>query len=70
MQHFAKATLLTIAVTLCVSGCVVERPRPHRPPPPVEVVPVMPAPGAQWVAGHYRWAGNQWLWVPGHWRRY
>ncbi|MFJ3486089.1 hypothetical protein ACIPL1_22225 [Pseudomonas sp. NPDC090202] len=70
MQQFAKATLLAIAVTLSVSGCVVERPRPHRPPPPVEVVPVMPAPGAQWVAGHYRWAGNQWLWVPGHWRRY
>jgi hypothetical protein len=21
------------------------------------------------VGGHYRWGGNQWLWVPGHWRR-
>ncbi|MFJ2528342.1 YXWGXW repeat-containing protein [Pseudomonas helmanticensis] len=65
-----KALLAATLVAVTLSGCVVEPARPHRPPPLVEVVPVMPAPGYHWVAGHYRWGGNQWRWVPGHWRAY
>lgn len=56
------------------NGNVVERDtivEDGAPPPParVEVVPVVPYPGAIWVGGHwvhYRHRG--WIWVGGHWR--
>lgn len=70
MSKTVKALLAATLVAVTLSGCVVEPARPHRPPPLVEVVPVMPAPGYHWVAGHYRWGGNQWRWEPGHWRAY
>jgi hypothetical protein len=41
------------------------------PPPPArdEAIPPPPAiDGAVWVAGHYRIAGNAWVWVPGTWQ--
>src|SRR5207248_1121022 len=60
-------------VGLLLSGCVVAQPRPMvvatpPPPPPVqaEVVPVPPAPGYIWVAGHWAWRGRNYVWVPGH----
>jgi hypothetical protein len=33
----------------------------------VETVVVAPAPNTVWVAGHYTWENNQWVWVPGTW---
>lgn len=68
MKHLFKATVVAALLAASLSGCVVERPRPHRPPPIVEVVPVAPAPGFHWVPGHYRWGERDWIWVPGHWR--
>lgn len=38
------------------------------PPPPREVVPVMPFAGAIWIGGSWAWQ-NQWIWAPGRWTR-
>ncbi|NWB52579.1 YXWGXW repeat-containing protein [Pseudomonas sp. F8002] len=68
MSRLFKTTLAATLMAAALSGCIVEPVHPRRPPPLVEVVPVAPAPGYQWVRGHYRWGNGQWLWVPGHWR--
>jgi hypothetical protein len=39
------------------------------PPPQVEVVPVVPFPGAIWIGGYWGWGGGRHAWVPGHWER-
>ncbi|MGE8143596.1 YXWGXW repeat-containing protein [Pseudomonas frederiksbergensis] len=70
MSRLFKTTLIAGLMAITLSGCVIEPARPHRPPPRVEMVPVMPAPGYHWVAGQYRWAHNEWVWVPGHWKGY
>ncbi len=36
------------------------------PAPRVEVVPVAPGPGYNWVPGHWAWRGFNWVWIPGH----
>lgn len=68
MLRIFKTALIATLMAASLAGCIVEPVHPRRPPPIVEVVPVMPGPGYHWVAGHYRWYGNQWVWVPGHWR--
>ncbi|WAH56919.1 YXWGXW repeat-containing protein [Pseudomonas silvicola] len=70
MLKIIKATLVAALVATTLTGCIVEPVHPRRPPPPVEVVPVMPAPGYHWVPGHYRWGPGRWVWEPGHWRTY
>lgn len=70
MPQTFKTVLVATLMALTLGGCIVAPAHPRRPPPRVEVVPVMPAPGYHWVAGHYRWNGGQWLWMPGHWRAY
>jgi hypothetical protein len=43
---------------------------PVAPPPPyVEVVPVMPFPGAIWIGGYWTWTGHAHSWIPGRWER-
>lgn len=53
-------------------GNVIERERiiEDGPPPParVEVIPVVPYPGAIWVRGYYVRGRYGWVWVRGHWR--
>jgi hypothetical protein len=61
------AALLSCLCASLLTACVVEPARPPQPAPRVEVVPVAPAPGYHWVKGHYRWEGNEWVWMPGHW---
>ena len=36
------------------------------PPPPRVVVPVSPGPRYVWVGGYYRYRGNSYVWMPGH----
>jgi hypothetical protein len=36
------------------------------PAPIVETRPAMPGPGYAWVPGYYRWNGNRYVWVHGH----
>lgn len=71
--NLKSATLRTLLLgAVCastLSACYVEPARPPQPAPVVEVMPAAPAPGYEWVKGHYRWEGNHWQWVPGHWRR-
>jgi hypothetical protein len=61
------AALLSCVCAALLSACVVEPARPPEPEPRVEVVPAAPAPGYHWVKGRYRWEGNQWESVHGHW---
>jgi hypothetical protein len=37
------------------------------PPPRVEVLPP-PRRGFVWDPGHWRWVGNRYAWIGGHWR--
>ena len=39
-----------------------------RPPPPrrAEIPPPAPSPHALWKFGHWRWNGQQYVWIPGH----
>jgi hypothetical protein len=39
------------------------------PAPYVEVVPVVPFPGAVWIGGYWGWSGHRHQWVPGRWER-
>jgi WXXGXW repeat (2 copies) len=40
---------------------------PHPPPPRrAEIPPPAPSPQALWRFGHWRWNGQQYVWVPGH----
>ncbi len=39
------------------------------PAPYVEVIPVIPFPGAIWIGGYWGWSGGRHQWVPGRWDR-
>lgn len=39
------------------------------PPPPVQVVPALPYPGAVWIGGWWNWGGGRYAWVPGYYAR-
>lgn len=41
--------------------------RPARPAPRPEVAGDPPFPGAEWIAGDWRWEGTDWLWTDGSW---
>lgn len=77
MRTLALTPVLLAAALL--AGCVVVPARPayyasapvvvvDTPPPPprVEVIPVMPYPGAVWVHGYWGWRGGRHEWVPGY----
>jgi hypothetical protein len=59
---------------LTLGACTVVTPRPRtgvvyvREAPPREIVEVIgPAPSPQhvWIAGHYDWRGDRYVWLPG-----
>jgi WXXGXW repeat (2 copies) len=62
-----------LAVALLGAACttVVRAPAPPRvvyremPAPVVEVIPAAPAPGFNWVPGHWVWRNNGWFWQTG-----
>ncbi|MCP3710179.1 hypothetical protein M3I54_24970 [Paraburkholderia sp. CNPSo 3274] len=58
-----------VACAALLSACIVEPGHPPEPAPRVETPPPAPAQGYAWAKGHYRWEGNQWVWIPGHWVR-
>ena len=39
------------------------------PAPYVEVVPIIPFPGAFWIGGYWGWNSGRHQWVPGRWER-
>lgn len=54
---------------IVVRETVVERPAQvrHMPPPIREDRGNAPAPGWNWVPGHWKWEGSDWAWVHGKW---
>lgn len=81
-RHFHRYAVLalTAAATLTVAGCVVVppqqrvvhvQPRIVQAPPAglAEVIPPAPYPDAYWIAGHWKWEGNRYVWNNGHWEQ-
>jgi hypothetical protein len=68
-RHFLKTVGAAAVVLACgiavasAQGVVIER--GAMPAPRVEVIPVAPGPGYNWVPGHWVWRAG-WVWVPGH----
>jgi hypothetical protein len=72
---------VAIAATALLAGCVVpaervtvreqvvvDRPVVRAMPAPIrEERGAPPAPGWNWVPGHWKWEGHDWAWVHGHW---
>lgn len=63
---------ISAALLASLAACVVAPPRRvvvATPPPPlrVEPMPPSPSPNVFWVPGHWRWQGNQHVWVAGRW---
>lgn len=61
----AVVLVLGLGAELSVAQPVVIE-RGVMPAPRVEVVPVAPGPGYNWVPGHWAWRGVNWVWIPGH----
>lgn len=64
----ACAMMLALA---CGAGVAAAQPaviveRGVMPAPRVEVIPVAPGAGYNWVPGHWAWRGAGWVWIPGH----
>jgi hypothetical protein len=56
---------VSVSLRIGVPAPIVVRRAP--PPPVVERVVISPSPRHIWVAGHYTWAGDRWIWVSGTW---
>src|SRR6516164_7342508 len=70
-RHFVQAACAIALVLGCGIGIAAAQPavvveRGVMPPPRVEVVPVAPGPGYNWVPGHWAWRGSGWVWIGGH----
>jgi hypothetical protein len=69
------ADIVIISTILIESACAAPGGRLYvvvAPPPPPVVVEarlVAPGQGYSWVAGHHRWDGRAYLWMPGTWVR-
>lgn len=63
----ACATVLALGCGISIAAAqpavIVER--GVMPAARVEVIPVAPGAGYNWVAGHWAWRGR-WVWIPGH----
>ncbi len=62
----AAVALLAAFATGSASAVEVIVERGAMPAPKVEVIPVAPGPGYNWVPGHWAWRGAAWVWIPGH----
>ena len=72
LSRYVVQTACAVALALsCGIGGVAAQPaviveRGVMPAPRVEVIPVTPGPGYNWVPGHWAWRGAGWVWIPGH----
>jgi hypothetical protein len=60
----AAALALACGITAASAQAIIVE-RGVMPSPRVEVIPVAPGPGYNWVRGHWAWRGG-WVWIPGH----
>jgi len=72
LRALVLAALPACVVHLHPTGPVVVRqvkvPQPPPPPPRVVVVKgTCPSAGHVWIAGHYEWEANAYVWVKGRW---
>lgn len=70
MKRATILAVLMLGVFLFVTACyagprvyVVRKPPPAR----VEVIGVAPSHAHVWVAGHWVWRGNNYIWINGNW---
>lgn len=71
--------LISLFASIALAGCLAYVPGPppmdgvYAPGPPpepvVEVVPVIPFPGAVWLGGYWGYGGRGWAWNRGYWDR-
>jgi hypothetical protein len=66
MKKTALAILVAFLLTI-VSGYAAPKPRIAPPPLRVEVITVRPSPNHVWVAGYWKWAGVNYVWVESRW---
>jgi hypothetical protein len=77
---FAAALSALLGLSSCTETVVYRQPPPAppptvivergpAPPPRVEYRPAPPPYAVVWVQGRWRWHGNRWVWIPGHYRR-
>jgi hypothetical protein len=75
MKSSSRRFALTAIAVALLAGCglgvaaaqlavIVER--GAMPAPRVEVIPVAPGAGYNWVPGHWAWRPRGWEWIPGH----
>jgi WXXGXW repeat (2 copies) len=67
-RHLARAAAVVLLLGIgtdmaSAQAVIVERAMPA---PIVEVVPVAPGPGFNWVPGHWAWRNGAWFWIKGH----
>jgi len=70
-RHFVRSACATVLALGCGISIAAAQPaviveRGVMPAPRVEVIPVAPGPGYNWVPGHWAWRGAAWVWIPGH----
>lgn len=66
MRRSVLAVFAVLFLSL-VSAHAGVRPRIGPPPPRAELNTVRPSPKHVWIAGHWKWAGSNYVWINGRW---
>jgi len=70
MKKLLISIFAGIVFVVVLTGCAATVYAPGPPPEAkVEVQPAPPGPGAVWVAGHWVWHGNAYVWQSGYWEK-
>ena len=69
MAILSVSTILA-GVAIFLLGCSPPAVVTVRPPEPrIEVYGTPPHAEAVWISGNWRYKGEEWVWIPGHWSR-
>jgi hypothetical protein len=66
MKKTAGVVLAVFFLSM-ISVCAETKPRIAPPPLRVEAIKIGPTPNHVWVAGYWKWAGVNYVWVEGRW---
>jgi hypothetical protein len=74
MDRLVRRAVLAVAMAstaacagMALEGVSFEFVQREPPPPRREVIVASPGPGYVWVAGHWSWRSNDYVWEPGTW---